>query len=103
MTITGYYTSEIGLRVALGARSKHLAGFVLRHVFMAVWIGVAAGLVVSSALMRSLRALLFGVEPFDPATFAATALVLAGAALLAAAIPLRRALSLQPLAALRHE
>jgi predicted permease len=96
-------TREIGLRVALGAQSRHLAGFVLQHVFMAVWVGVAAGLVVSSTLMKSLRALLFGVEPFDPTTFAAVALVLAGAALLAAAIPLRRALRLEPLTALRHE
>jgi putative ABC transport system permease protein len=96
-------TREIGLRVALGARSKHLAGFVLRHVVVAVGVGVVAGLAVASSLMNSLRALLFGVEPFDPATFAAVALVLAGVALIAAAMPLRRALKLEPLVALRHE
>jgi putative ABC transport system permease protein len=96
-------TLEIGLRSALGARPRHLAGFVLRHAFAAVGVGVAASLAISSALVESLRSPVFGVDPLDPATFAATAIVLAGTALLAAAIPLRRVLKLEPLAALRHE
>jgi putative ABC transport system permease protein len=96
-------TREIGLRVALGADATDLAVFVLRQAFVGVALGVAAGLVASSALVRSLRALLFGVEPLDPTTFAAAAGILVTAALVAAAIPLRRALRLEPLAALRHE
>jgi ABC-type antimicrobial peptide transport system permease subunit len=93
----------LGLRLALGARSGHLAALVLRRALLAAAVGVAAGLAVSSALVTSLRALLFGVAPLDPVTFVAAGLVLCAAALGAAVIPLRRALRLEPLAALRHE
>jgi ABC-type antimicrobial peptide transport system permease subunit len=96
-------TREIGLRVALGASSAHLARWVLGRALLVAALGVIAGLAVSTALVMSLRALLFGVTPLDPVTFAAAGLVLCAAALGAAAIPLRRVLTLEPLTALRHE
>jgi ABC-type lipoprotein release transport system permease subunit len=99
----GERTREIGLRVALGARARHVSYFVLRHAIVSVVVGVCAGLAVSSLLVDWLRVLLFGVEPVDALTFAAVAVVLAGVALAAAIAPLRRALTLEPLRALRHE
>jgi putative ABC transport system permease protein len=99
----GERTREIGLRIALGARARHVACFVLRHAIVSVVVGMGAGLVVSSLLVNWLRVLLFGVEPVDALTFAAVAVVLAGVAFAAAIGPVRRALTLEPLAALRHE
>jgi putative ABC transport system permease protein len=96
-------TREIGLRMALGASARHLGVFVTRQAFVAVAVGLFAGLGLSSGLVHSLRALLFGVEPLDPVTFAATGLVLIAVVLLAAAVPLRRAVRLAPITALRDE
>jgi ABC-type antimicrobial peptide transport system permease subunit len=80
-----------------------LAFAVLGRALLTAALGVAGGLAVSTALVSSLRALLFGVTPLDPLTFAAAGVVLCAAALAAGAIPLRRVLSLEPLTALRHE
>lgn len=96
-------TREIGLRMALGAGRAHLTMSVLQHPLRAVTIGTAAGLVVSAALVKSLRALLFGVEALDVTTFVVSGILLGTVATAAALIPLRRALNLHPLDALRHE
>lgn len=96
-------TREIGLRIALGATARHLGAFIARHAFAAAGVGLLGGLAVSAGVVHSLRALLFGVEPLDAVTFVATGLALAAVAVVAAALPLRRAVKLEPLAALRHE
>ena len=96
-------TREIGLRIALGARAKHLRAFIARHVIVAAAVGLLGGLLVSAGMVHSLRALLFGIEPFDAPTFALAGCVLHGVALIAAFVPLRRAVRLEPLTALRHE
>lgn len=76
---------------------------VLRQGMTLVAIGVALGIAGALALMRSLRSMLFGVTPNDPATFTAVAAVLIAAALMACYIPARRAARVDPLRALRTE
>jgi putative ABC transport system permease protein len=101
--LVGRRTREIGIRVAMGApRGSVLAG-VLRDALVQVGGGVAAGLAGAFALTRFLRSQLFGLEPTDPATFAAVAVLLVAVALLASAIPASRAAGVEPSAALREE
>jgi predicted permease len=96
-------THDIGLRMALGARPGDVVRLVVRQGMELAVIGMAAGLIGAVALTRLMASLLFGVAPTDPLTFSAIALILAGAALLATAIPALRAASLDPLIALRQE
>jgi putative ABC transport system permease protein len=96
-------TREIGLRLALGARPRAVAGLVLRDGGRLVVEGIALGLLGAMLLAQVLRGLLFGVAPIDPVTLLATPLALAGVALLAVWIPARRAARLDPMEALRHE
>jgi putative ABC transport system permease protein len=65
-------------------------------------VGIVAGLLIAMLTTRGLESLLYGVSRFDPATFAAVAIVLAGAAALAAYLPARRAVRIDPLVALRR-
>jgi ABC-type antimicrobial peptide transport system permease subunit len=96
-------TPEIGLRMALGAeRAKIVAGVVRRGLALAA-CGIAAGLLVALAVTRTLRSMLFHVGPRDPFTLAAGALLLLAVAVAASFIPARRAASVDPVIALRHE
>ncbi len=96
-------TSEIGVRVALGAsRSDVLRLVVLDGMKLAV-VGTLIGVVGAAALTRLISTLLFGVTPSDPLTFAATALGVCAVALLASYVPARAALRVDPLRALRAE
>lgn len=96
-------TREIGVRIALGARSGDALGLILRQGLRTISIGVAFGIAGSLALTRTVESLLFGVTATDPLTFASVTLLLVGSALLACYIPARRATQVEPMVALRSE
>jgi ABC-type antimicrobial peptide transport system permease subunit len=96
-------TREIGIRVALGARRAEILRLVISEGALTVTGGIAAGLVAGAALSRVLVTLLYQVKPWDPATFASIAVVIAGVALGACILPARRALRVDPAATLRDE
>jgi putative ABC transport system permease protein len=96
-------TKELGIRIALGAHVGRLTRGVVGGGLKLVSLGVAVGLVVGYALLRSLDVLLFGVTHSDPSTYALVVGVLAIVATLAAYIPARRAARIEPLIALRQD
>lgn len=96
-------TSEIGVRMALGAQPRHVRLMVLRESGAMAVIGVAAGISASIGLARLIRSMLFGLSPTDPATLVGTACLLFAMAVLAAYGPARRASRIDPIRALRHE
>jgi putative ABC transport system permease protein len=95
--------SEIGLRIALGAAPSGVVALMLRQAMLPVLIGMAAGLAGAALVTDVMRGLLFGVDPFDPATFAAVSLLLGTIAAVACYVPARRAASVDPVVALRAE
>lgn len=96
-------TNEIGIRMALGGSRAVIQGMILREAGMLLGIGLAAGLAITLAIGRVTRAFLFGLQPYDPLTLVAAAVLLAAAALAAAALPARRASHVDPMVALRYE
>jgi predicted permease len=94
---------EIGVRMALGAARAEVAGLVLREGLKPVLAGVAAGLPAAFFACRLLRALLFGVAPNDPITFAAAPLLLVAVAAAACYLPALRAARIDPSITLRGE
>jgi putative ABC transport system permease protein len=99
----GQRTSEIGLRIALGARPTAILLQFLREGGTLVGVGIGVGLVAGAGLGQAIRSTLYGVSPLDPSVFVGLPVVLGFAALLAIYGPARRAMRLQPLEALRHE
>ena len=96
-------THEIGIRMALGSHPGGILRLVLREGLGLTLLGLAAGLAGAFLATRSIRALLFGVTPMEPGVFGAIAFLLLVVALLACWVPARRAMRLDPLAALREE
>jgi putative ABC transport system permease protein len=96
-------THDLGIRMALGARSADVLGMVIRKGMKLTLLGLAIGLGAAFALTRMMRDLLFGVQPTDTITFSAIALMLIIIALLACYLPARRAARVDPMVALRHE
>jgi predicted permease len=94
---------EIGIRMALGAQQSDVFRLVLGQGLRMIVTGLAIGLLVSFALTRFMRNVLFGVRATDTGTFAAVAILLSVVALLACYIPARRAMRVDPMVALRYE
>jgi predicted permease len=99
----GRRTREMGVRLALGATRREVTRLVLGQGLRMSLAGVALGAVGAAALAPALRALLPGVSPTDPATFACVAALMTAVALLASYLPARRAGRVDPIGALRHE
>lgn len=96
-------TREIGLRMALGAVSSRVVRLVVGEAIGVTLLGAAIGLVLAVPAAIALRALLYGVHPFDPLIVGATLFILLIVAGLAAMLPARRATRIDPMEALRHE
>jgi predicted permease len=96
-------TSEIGVRVALGAKPGDMARLVLREACGVAFAGVAAGLGLALALTRFLGSVVFEIKPGDPATLAAASALLGATALAASYLPAHRASRVDPAVALRAE
>jgi putative ABC transport system permease protein len=96
-------THDIGVRVALGASRPNVLGMVFRRGMVTVVGGMAVGLIAAYFMARLLALLIFGVPASDAITFLGIPLVLLGAAALAIYIPARRAISIDPMVALRYE
>jgi putative ABC transport system permease protein len=96
-------TREIGIRMALGAPSSSVLSLVVRQALILVLIGLVAGVGGALALTRFLANELYGVTATDPTTFVEVSVGLVLIAVLASVIPTRRAVSVDPTVALRHE
>ncbi len=96
-------TNEIGIRMALGARSTAVLSMILRETLLLALIGIVAGLAAAAALTRLAASLLYDLKPIDPLTFTAAAFLLALIALASGFLPARRAATVDPMHALRHE
>jgi putative ABC transport system permease protein len=96
-------TSEIGVRMALGADRGSVVKMVLRGAFSQVGIGLALGIPAAIGAGKLMTDQLFGVKPWDPVMLSVATLLLALAALLASVIPARRAAGVEPMVALRNE
>jgi ABC-type antimicrobial peptide transport system permease subunit len=96
-------TREIGIRMALGARSSSVLWLVLREGVGLTAIGLAVGLPLAALIGRALSGFLYEVSPLDPIVFALAPALLAAAAVAASYLPARRATRIMPLTALRSE
>jgi predicted permease len=97
------HTKEIGIRMAVGADTRHVLKLVFAQGMVPLAAGLTIGLVMSLAMTRLLQSMLVGVSPTDPAMLGLAALVLIVAAVLGCWVPARRALRVSPVVALRQE
>ncbi len=96
-------TSEIGIRMALGAQRRDVTAMILRKASELLAVGLAVGIGLSLTAASAASALLFGLKPRDPVTLATAVGVLAAVALAASYLPARRAAALDPIASLKDE
>jgi len=96
-------TSEIGIRMALGAQSQQVLKLVLRQGMVLAGIGVLVGVAIALPITRFASTLLYGVSVWDPVTYIAITLLLMAVAFFACYLPARRATRIDPLVALRFE
>jgi len=96
-------TSEMGIRLALGARPLDVAWPILREALILACIGIAIGLPIAMALSRLIRSTFFGIKPHDPATIIGSIILLLIVAAMSAWMPARRAAKTDPMEALRYE
>jgi predicted permease len=96
-------TKEVGIRMALGAGRLGILGMMVGEALVPVLAGIAVGIAGGLAATGVVASLLFGVAPADPLSFVFAVVAMLGVALLAAAIPARRASRVEPVVALRHE
>jgi putative ABC transport system permease protein len=101
--ISSQRTMEIGIRMALGAQRADVLQLMLRQSLALVGAGVAAGIIAAMGTTRLLASLLYGVSPTDLPTYGAVIVLLALAALAASYFPARKAMSVDPIEALRYE
>jgi putative ABC transport system permease protein len=94
---------EMAVRLAIGGTPSHVLSLIVRHVSWVVGIGVGLGLVGALIAARSMRSLLFGIEPWDPLSQMITIALLGAVAVAAAWIPARRAMRVDPATVLRME
>jgi putative ABC transport system permease protein len=94
---------EIGIRMALGAQAHQIRAMFLRRGLLVATVGLLLGLGAAVASTRLMQAILFGVEPLDPITFATMPVVLTAAAILATYLPARRAMLVDPVETMRAE
>jgi ABC-type antimicrobial peptide transport system permease subunit len=95
--------NEIGVRIALGAEQSRVVRLILGEVAGIVVVGVIVGVALSLGVTRLVTSFLYGMKPTDPGTLGVSAVVLLLVGLVAAALPARRAATLDPVAALREE
>jgi ABC-type antimicrobial peptide transport system permease subunit len=96
-------TSEIGVRIALGANRARVIGLVLRGAFLQILIGLGIGIPVSIGCARLIASQLYQVKGWDPVVLSGAVIALAACALIASVVPARRAASSNPVTALRVE
>jgi putative ABC transport system permease protein len=96
-------TNEIGIRIALGARTREVVTLVVREALLLVVVGVVAGIPAVFVVARFASTLLFDLSPSDPLSLTLAGLVMLAIALIAAYLPARRATKIDPLVALRYE
>jgi putative ABC transport system permease protein len=96
-------TVEFGIRMALGAHPKRIMSLVMRQSAAPVAIGAVIGLIAALITGRALAGLLFGISPADPVAYGAALVVIAGAAMVAAFVPARRATRVEPSTVLRSD
>ena len=96
-------TSELGVRMVLGAPRVELLWMVLRESLVLMAIGIAFGIPLSVAASRAIKAGLFFVNPADPLNLIAAVLIMSAALLAGSYIPARRATKVNPMVALRYE
>ncbi len=100
---TAQRTTEIGVRMALGAQRRDVLRLIVGESLRVVLIGIAVGALGAFAASRLIREMLFGVSPADPLSFTLAAVVMVVVALMAALVPAYRALKTDPIIALRAE
>jgi predicted permease len=96
-------TSEIGMRMALGATQGNIIGMVLREGLVLMMVGLIAGLTAGLMAAKALASLFYGVRPMDPISIVVTVILIGAVSLLAGYVPARRAAKVDPMEALRSQ